>query len=420
MKLTQINSINFNARIIDSHFHVGHFSEGSGINDYTVDAENFLKRINYTNDHAKSTHYKNLISQGKFTEADSFSRLHNFDVLDQIVVSNLDCMANISTNKTSVKFHSDEMTGNKKLLEIADNLEKLVIANDNPIDKVFAAPKVKLLITCQPSYGSAENIEKLLAENPEKFIGLKFHPEQLKLAADDAAYDAYMEVAKKHKLPCLFHSDRTHTNHYPDGGIGLKSEFARPEQIAKLAERHKDVPIVMGHWGGDGSDNIKEVTNLIIKSVKEENSKLYADFSWVDCNDANKPNLRAALKELVEANAIDRALFGSDAPLGRFGDKNTENAVNSYKQMVYDIKRAIKQEFPDKGEDIIQKIFHDNTEKLYSLADNSDITSELKKTSSSKSKWIIGTGILAIGAITGYCIHKKKANSDPNKINKTI
>jgi hypothetical protein len=70
-----------------------------------------------------------------------------------MLVSNLDCMV----KKTPNDFLFDEYNGNKKLLDIAKENNKI-------------AP----LATCQPAYGNVENITKLFSEHPNKFVGLKF------------------------------------------------------------------------------------------------------------------------------------------------------------------------------------------------------------------------------------------------------
>lgn len=359
MRLSSINNINFYGKIIDSHVHIGNWSENGVQRDYTNDIDVFIK-----------------------------STLDNGDTVEKVLVSNLDCM----TRKDG-GFYSDETVGNKRLLELAAK-----------------NPKIAPLATCQPGYGDVENIRKLIRENPDKFVGFKFHPEQLNIPVSDSRYQAYMEFAKEMNLPCLFHSARSLDVTYPDGGIGKASVLSNPEQIYELAKRNKDVKVVMAHWGGDGEANIDITTRCIVDSIKKKDAKLYADISWVDCDNPQKPNIKRIIEQLKSENGLDRILFGTDAPLGRFGSKQ------EYEKTINDIKSMIRREFSSEAEDIIDKIFYSNAKKVFLSKQKPPQGKPTPPTEppkgNKKLKFLIAAGLLILGAAGWYFYNKhNKSNS---------
>ena len=92
MKINKISSVNFNAKIIDSHCHIGQWNENNALKDYTKDLDVFIK-----------------------------NSLDNGDTVEKVIVSNLDCMSRDNAGK----FLSNEIEGNKKLLELVKNNQKI-------------------------------------------------------------------------------------------------------------------------------------------------------------------------------------------------------------------------------------------------------------------------------------------------------
>ena len=313
MRINNVSLIPFKQKIFDAHFHIGSWNELGNLKDYTSNIDSFTK-----------------------------STLKNGDTIEKIIVSNLDCM-----NKNNSKsFIADEIEGNNRLLRLAEKNEKIIP-----------------LVTCQPGLGSADNIKILLEENPNKIFGLKFHPKQLNLAANDKLYEPYLELAQKEKLPCLFHSGSEH--------------YSNPQNIYEMAKKYPDVKVVIAHWGAEEGGNYDKVTDIIIESVKTKNSKVYADISWVDCNNVEKPNLKKIITRLKEENALDRVMFGSDAPLGRFGQKGEKDSshLKAYTKTIDDIKNMIKKEFSSsEAEEIINKIFYQNANDVFFVDNKNKIT----------------------------------------------
>lgn len=313
MKIAKLNRISFKGKIIDSHVHIGKWDQ----NNYSIeDLDIFIK-----------------------------SNLGDGDYIEKMIVSNLDCIGKYDV--------LDEIEGNKKLIEIAKN-----------------NPKISVLAVCQPhiTNGDVSKIEQLFKENPNSFVGLKFHPRNMELEADNKLYDDYLNFAKRYKLPCLFHSDKTFDVDFGNGNVVKRCEFSRPEQIYALAKRHKNVPIILGHMGGNDGKNVKAAIDILVESIEKNTANLFADLSWVNIDTIEKPDIVEAIKRLKntsKGDKTDRLLFGTDAPLGRYGeDKN--QAIDSYRKTIANIKKAIKNAFPpEEADKLIEKIFYKNANDLF-------------------------------------------------------
>jgi predicted TIM-barrel fold metal-dependent hydrolase len=312
----KVNAISFTGKIIDAHMHSGRWWRQSTLYDHTNDIDTFTKQP-----------------------------LSNGDTVERVVVSNLDCMTRIEHPGEAAKFLSNELDGNRRLLEIAKGNSKIIP-----------------LATCQPGYGNVENIKTVFNENPSQFAGLKFHSEQLAIQADSEVYNPYMEFATRKKLPCLFHSGQTY-----DSINGAATTVSKPEQIYNLSKRYPKIPVIMAHLGGNDEKNTMKAVDYLIKSAKSKDSMLYADISWVDCDNPEKPILRQVLKRLKNENALDRIMFGTDAPIGRFGfwGENYVKPIDAYTNNINDIKKMIKIQFGKEADDIIEKIFYKNANDIF-------------------------------------------------------
>ena len=79
------------------------------------------------------------------------------------------------------------------------------------LEVVKKYPKLKPLYVCQPNLTEDTTVAQTLLEKYPEFIGLKIHPECMKLPANDRKYDKYLELARKLKKPCLYHSGHNQT-----------------------------------------------------------------------------------------------------------------------------------------------------------------------------------------------------------------
>lgn len=358
ININKVKPISFKARIIDSHTHLGNWEQ---------------------------------LCHGR-DSLDVFvnTNLDNGDVIEKMLVSNLDCIARENI--------SDELVGNKKLLTLIEGNRKYVP-----------------LAVCQPNItcGDISKIEQLFGECPHRFVGLKFHPKYMELPADSFAYDNYLRLAEKYNLPCLFHSDKTFDVDYGFGNIDKRCEFSRPEQIYTLAKRHKKVPVILGHMGGNSGQNCKSAVDIIVDSIEKSTANLYADISWVNAETAEKPDIIEAIKRLKntrKGDKTDRLLFGTDAPLGRFcRAENNLTPQQAYQKVVNDIKNAIKQNFPQQeADELIDKIFYKNADTLFFSPRKSKVSFINKN----KPLLFVAVAIAAISTILGGVIVKNKNSND--------
>ena len=295
------------------------------------------------------------------------SKLPNDDVVEKMYVSNLDVL----TSKQA------EYAGNKQLLE-----------------KFKDAGNYELFLACSPKDGNVSNLEKLVKETPNKFIGLKFHPTLQNLDLSDSRYAPYLEFANKKEIPCLFHSAVA----LVDGKINPKvKDVSDPESIYKLAKQYKQTPFVMAHLGAGWNESHDRAIETLVNSVKNGDANLYADISWVDiglehCGQFNKDEHRSKehiLKAIKRLKGIGeknwtygdqsfRLMFGSDAPLDRFS--NEKDRLKEYTTFIDDIKFAIKndKDLSADADKIIDDLFYNNAKKLYNKKLNMPISPNKK------------------------------------------
>ena len=368
-----------NNPIIDTHIHSGHWwvrKENAGLNTPSQTSGNLILR--------------NFLPQDTL-ELTQKSSKQNQDTVSRLYISNLDCIAREQPN--SGKFLKNEYDGN---LEIYNQYK------NNPAAKLYAV--------CQPREGSVENIKRVFRDTNNGFVGLKFHPVALNLPVDEKYYGEYMQFAQKHKLPCLFHSQVAIDWTNGTGKVLENIEEWNPSDprlIYNLAKKYKDVPIILGHTGAGGEPAHKIAMQVLFDSIDRKDAKLYAEISWMDFTPDGKPadnpkNLIELIKGLKKRNALDRIIFGSDFPLGIFGetakDKNT--ALLSYKEAIEKLKKAINKNFLQDGEDIITNLFRTNPQDLFF-----DTTKQNKLVKKSKLTYIM-IGISALVA-TGIIWFKK-------------
>ena len=303
-------NINFRGKIIDAHVHCGQWNFDRFPCQEVV--QFFSKKFN----------------NGK-------------DYVDKVIISNLDCIKNNKNNKPL----KDEISGNLLLLELSQK------------NKIFLP-----FVVCQPGHGAAENIEVLLKKYLKVIKGLKFHPTCLNLAANDRQYIPYMKLAEKYNKPCLFHSEVLFDN----TGNMLQNGVSDPDFIYETAAKFPRVPVILAHMGL-GGDKAHEVgINTLIKSIDKNDAKLYADLAWVDWNNPEKPHIIDVIDKLLHSSKGDmteRLLFGTDAPLGVFGEKALKQP-GAYETNITNIKTAIKKNFGKEANKLISRIFYRNSKKL--------------------------------------------------------
>ncbi len=325
--------------------------------------------------------------------------------VEKVFVSNLDCMVTDGPDAVRGKaFLKNEEVGNLELLSKSINSNEFLYA------------------TGQPGVGNAKILESVIAQGSKKFVGVKLHPAQLGIPANDALFEPYMELAQRKKLPVLFHSQVTSTG-----------DFSHPRRIYELAKKYPDVAVILGHTGAGGEEAHNIAIETIIKSLKNKDAKLFADISWMnfvnDIPSDNPKSIIKLIKELRNENALDRIMFGSDIPVGNFGEKqasignykSTTNPSRMYDDMQNKIKDAIRKdpELKDDADRIIEDIFYNNSENLFfKKQENSStrIPTPEPKQGIGKKGWILGCIAAVILLLGVYKIIKNKKTSDKDML----
>lgn len=370
MKLSPINTISFKGKIIDSHAHFGHWGNNQkyfGQSELDV----FLKNpLNVNIDGIESQ-----------------------DNIEKMIISPLDAIGINSSMK-----RLNETEGLKQALEFAKSDDRICI-----------------MPVCQPNLtkGNIESLRKMINENPQKIVGLKFHPRKLlelsngEMMQDNSSwYDNYFKLAEEKKLPCLFHCD------FGESGA---------EKIYNLVRgKYPDLPIILGHTGAGGNKNFQEALSVLKKSIDNKDAKIYADISWLDWKndlpDGNHEKVKTLITELKSRNAMDRILFGTDSPLGCFGENPVDGVSpkEAYEKTVSGIKTMIKKNFRADSEEITEKIFYKNANDLF-------FPKEIQRPPVKKSKL---SNIIAITSIVlGACallINTYKSTIETSKNSKNL
>lgn len=216
--------------------------------------------------------------------------------------------------------------------------------------QVDKKPEFIALLNCDPNpredhYGSLskriKDLEELINDPGKKFYGMKFHPYHNNVDGTSKAYDPFMKLASKYDLPCFFHCA-------PDD----KSD---PLKTIELAKRFKNVPVVMYHINlGADMYHFDRAVEKAKEAIEKSGANIYLELSWVN-------NLDRVMKAIRDVGP-DRVIFGTDTSLGEMADPV------EYRQRVVSIINKIRENYDEaKAEEIIQKVFYDNSKKLFKL-----------------------------------------------------
>lgn len=232
----------------------------------------------------------------------------------------------------------DEYTCNMKMLEIARKY-----------------PKLKPLIVCQPNISGDEGVIRSLLNDYPEFVGLKFHPECMKLPADSDKYNKYLELAREFNKPCLYHSGHT------------KSKYSSPYLIYKKAQEFPEVSFILGHLSTGPKNAHVEAVNIILESISKDNAKIYTDTSWIDfayeeLNETYEDTLMLIekLKFSKWGDYSNRILWATDAMVGKFNHSRA-----SYKKNLTIFKQKVLERFSDQS--LLDDLVENNAKKLYGI-----------------------------------------------------
>ncbi len=213
--------------------------------------------------------------------------------------------------------------------------------------------KLKLLAVCQPNMTDNSSALRTLLENYSEFIGLKIHPEYMRLPADSDKYNKYLELAREFKKPCLYHSGH------------IKSRFSSPVLIYKKAQEFPDVPIILGHLSTGPRECHIQAIELLLDSIENERANLYTDVSWIDfayerINYTMEDTLMLieSLRNTKKGDQTYRILWGADAPVGAFN-----HTRESYSKNLDIFKQRVWERFKD--ETLLENLLSGNARRLY-------------------------------------------------------
>lgn len=216
-------------------------------------------------------------------------------------------------------------------------------------------PKLKPLYVCQPNLVEDVNFARKFLEKYPEFIGLKIHPECMKLPADSEKYDKYLKLAQEFKKPCLYHAGH------------IKSRFSSPRLIYKKAQEFPNVPIILGHLSTGPKQSHIEAIEILIESIEKENALLYVDTSWIDfgfekLNETYEDTIMLidALKNTSKGDFTHRILWATDCPVGAFNQTK-----ESYHKNLEFFKQRILEKYND--ENLLKNLLSLNVKKLYSI-----------------------------------------------------
>lgn len=256
-----------------------------------------------------------------------------------------------------------DITGSSADYLICSNLEGIdspvfkneYDCNNEMLDIAKKYSKIKPLLVCQPNLTENADVIRNFLENNKEFIGLKFHPECMKLPADSEKYDKYLKLAEEFKKPCLYHSGH------------IKSRFSSPRLIYKKAQEFPQVPIILGHLSTGPKQSHIEAIEILLDSIEHEKANLYVDISWIDfayekLNDNYEDTIMLikALKNTKRGDYTHRILWATDCPVGKFNQTK-----DSYNDNLEIFKARILDEFQD--EELLDNLLFNNANHLYAL-----------------------------------------------------
>ena len=214
-------------------------------------------------------------------------------------------------------------------------------------------PKLKPLYVCQPNLSDSVETARQFLEKYPQIVGLKFHPECMKLPANSPKYDKYLQLAQEFSKPCLYHSGH------------IKSRFSSPKLIYQKAQQFPTVPFIFGHLSTGPKQSHIEAINIILESIDKDDAKLYVDTSWIDfayetLNETMEDTLMLikSLKNTPKGDYTYRILWASDCPIGKFNQSK-----ESYKKNLEVFKQRVMEEFKD--EKLLENLLYNNAKNLY-------------------------------------------------------
>jgi len=155
------------------------------------------------------------------------------------------------------------------------------------------------------------------------------------------------KLAERYQLPVMFHVGYSYTSMRTTGKISI-ANLIKPSDVARYAEQHPTVPIVLAHMGKPFFEELVQVVNTT--------PTLYTDMSGLidsKYGQADKEDCVGEIRKFLELCGPERMLFGTDFP------------IQTYEDSVYMVEEAM-QEFSVQDK---EKVYYKNAEGLLKCRD---------------------------------------------------
>ncbi len=332
---------------------------------------------------------------------------YGIDKLDKFVKTPIDVYVNGVKAKDTIE---KMIVASAYVLSDQGNTADEIVGNEELLKMIEGRKEYVPIAVCQPNktMGDTSKIEKLFNKHPKVFKGLQFHATALPLANDGdlmKAYEPYIKFAEKKKLPCYFHCQGGQAGAWP---------------IYELAQKAPKLPVILGHSGskaGEGNSNRENALKVFEDSLKTKKANIYMELSWVDWSNQgfpskDQPDVKRILKIAHDNNGLDKVLFGTDAPLGCFGEWESPHFNNRtcYSDAVSSVKQTISDLFGKEADSVTDKVFYKNVEKLYTDSPLNKVN-KLKSVASKKTAGIVAAGVVVVGSVATAIREIKENNS---------
>ena len=206
-----------------------------------------------------------------------------------------------------------------------------------------------------PFKGEAANREAVRAIQELGMIGFHFHPIMGHYAVNDRRFYGLFELISSLKVPVMIDVGTTGMGAGMPGGMGAKLRHAHPSAIDELAADFPKMTIVASHPGWPW---VEEMT-----AVALHKGNVYWELSgWAP------KYFPSALKKDIRSRLKDKILFGSDYPSIPF-----DRLLREWEELGY-------------TDDIKERIFHLNAERILDLAGSASAPRKYPVTSSKEGR----------------------------------
>ena len=170
--------------------------------------------------------------------------------------------------------------------------------------------------------------------------GLKIHPGEGRFYPDDPCLEPVYETMEKRGLPVISHGGLDIAN--PDPG------YTRPAVLAKVAEQHPKLNLIIAHLGRDFFEETIQVAQTHANIFFDTSAAIPGDETGRPLQGISALSNEAAV-QLIRKIGVDRVMFGSDYP---------------WFNPLWDLRRFLKLDFTDAEK---KALLADNARRILGL-----------------------------------------------------